>query len=85
MNRELTYTTKAVKGLKKMPKKQAVKMREALKNIAADDLGSLDIKKLKGMDGFRLRIGQYRAVYTIDMVVMHVENIGPRGGIYERK
>ena len=68
-----------------MPKKQAIKMTTSLKEIAADNTTGLDIKKLQGMDGFRLRVGQFRAVYTIDMVVMTVENIGPRGAIYERK
>ena len=82
MNRELTYTTKALKAIKKMPKKQALKMKDALENIAQDNAENLDIKKLQGIEGFRLRIGQYRAVYTIDMVIMNVENIGSRGNIY---
>jgi mRNA-degrading endonuclease RelE of RelBE toxin-antitoxin system len=34
------------------------------------------------MDGYRLRIGQYRAIYSLDMVVMTVENVAPRGAIY---
>jgi len=85
MGKELIYTNKALKGLKIMPKKQAVKMTVSLKEIAADNTAGLDIRKLHGMDGFRLRIGQFRAVYTNDMVVMTVENIGPRGSIYKRK
>lgn len=57
----------------------------SLEHIAADEVQGLDIKKLKNMDGFRIRIGDYRAVYTIDMVIMNVENVGPRGGIYKGK
>jgi mRNA interferase RelE/StbE len=82
MSRELTYTTKAVKGLKKMPKPQALKMINALKTIADDKGYRLDIKKLQGMAGYRVRIGQYRAIYSLDMVVMTVENVAPRGSIY---
>ncbi len=82
MSRTLTYTTKALKGLKKMPPKQAVKMTDALKAIAQDQDKALDIKKLQGIEGYRLRIGQYRAIYSLDMVVMTVENVAPRGAIY---
>ena len=65
-----------------MPPKQAIKMTDALKAIAQDHDMGLDIKKLQGMDGYRLRIGQYRAIYSLDMVVMTVENVAPRGAIY---
>ncbi len=82
MKRRLTYTTKAAKNLKKMPQKQALKITDALEKIAQDNAIGLDIKKLQGMEGFRLRVGQYRAVYTINMVIMNVENIGSRGNIY---
>lgn len=68
-----------------MPKKQALKMTDALKAIAHEHITGLDIKKLQGMDGYRLRIGQYRAIYSLDMVVMTVENVAPRGDIYWRK
>ena len=80
--KELTYTNKALKALKKMPKKQAIKMTLALKAIAQGNTEGFDIKKLQGIEGFRLRIGQYRAVYTIEPVAMTVQNAGPRGRIY---
>lgn len=57
-------------------------MVDALKAIADDKGQGLDIKKLQGMTGYRVRIGQYRAIYSLDMVVMTVENIAPRGSIY---
>ena len=82
--RQLTYTNKALKGLKKMPKNQAIRMTDALKAIAAEHSEGLNIKKLQGMEGYRLRIGQYRAIYTLEMVVMTVENIAPRGDIYQK-
>ena len=82
MKREIAYSNQAIKGLNKMPEKQATRMRKSLNMIAADETTGLDIKRLKGVKGFRLRVGDYRAVYTIDMVIMNVEKIGPRGGIY---
>ncbi len=47
MKRELTYSNRAIKGLNKVPKKQATKMRESLNMIAADEVAGLDIKKEK--------------------------------------
>ena len=44
---------------------------------------SFDIKKLKDIEGYRLRIGQYRAIYTLEMVVMTVENIAQQARIQD--
>ena len=45
----------------------------------------LDIKKLEGREGFRLRIGSYRAIYhkINDIMVIDVINVGIRGDIYK--
>lgn len=42
-------------------------------------------KKLKGRDGYRIRIGTYRVIYDIfdNTLVVDVVNIGSRGDIYE--
>ena len=42
--------------------------------------------KLSGVDAYRIRIGDYRVVYTIDdaVRVVSVTNIGNRGSIYRR-
>ena len=46
-----------------------------------------DIKRLKGYDGlFRLRVGDYRILYTVDhgKLVVCVVDAGNRGEIYKR-
>lgn len=45
----------------------------------------LDVKKLSGREGRRLRIGGYRAIYTIDgeQLIILILDAGPRGGIYK--
>jgi len=50
------------------------------------DSPSLDIDALKGREGFRLRVGQYRAIYTRqdDQLIIEVVKIRPRGDIYKR-
>jgi len=43
------------------------------------------VKKLKGRDGYRLRVGDWRVVYDIEAgkLVLIVIEIGPRGDIYD--
>jgi mRNA-degrading endonuclease RelE of RelBE toxin-antitoxin system len=44
-----------------------------------------NVKKLKGRDGYRLRVGDWRVVYDIEAgkLVLIVIEIGPRGDIYD--
>lgn len=46
-----------------------------------------DIKKLKGHDDLlRLRVGEYRIIYTVDhgQLIVYVIDAGNRGQIYKR-
>lgn len=73
----------AIKALKKMPVATAKRFFSAFDKIEADQVEGLDIKPLSGRDGFlRLRIGQYRAIYTVEMELI-VITVGPRGGVYK--
>jgi len=46
----------------------------------------LDIKKLKGLkQDFRLRIGQYRMLYTTVNDIVYVYRIDTRGDVYKGK
>ncbi|MEA3428468.1 MAG: type II toxin-antitoxin system RelE/ParE family toxin [Thermodesulfobacteriota bacterium] len=58
-----------------------------LHQLAANpDNASLNIDVLKGRKGFRLRVGQYRVIYTRqdDRLIIEVIKIRPRGDIYKR-
>ena len=76
----------ARKGLLKLPGKVADSFRLAFKALAIDtESSNYDVKKLSGRDGFRLRIGRYRAIYSIDdgLLVIMVINVGSPGDIYK--
>ena len=47
---------------------------------------TLDVDKLKGGSGYRLRVGQYRIIYTRheEQLIIEVVTIRPRGDIYRR-
>lgn len=80
----ITYTAQARKALKKIPHPTAKRILTALEKLADDPArDDLNVKKLKGRDGYRLRIGDWRILYTADGIVLSVERIGPRGDIYK--
>jgi len=43
------------------------------------------VKRLSGMEGYRLRVGDWRVVYTLEeaRLIIAVVDIGSRGGIYK--
>lgn len=81
----ITYRKLAAKSFLKLPAAYQVRFRTAFNQLAAGDSIGLDVKKLEGREGFRLRIGDYRAIYRIIDAVMVIEvvKIGSRGDIYK--
>ena len=43
----------------------------------------VDVTKLQGRDGCRLRVGDWRVIFDMDGHVLAVEYIGPRGDAYK--
>ena len=68
-----------------MPRKIAEKFTSSFALLSGNKEDGLDIKKLEGREGFRLRIGGYRAIYRKlnDVMVIDVINVGIRGDIYK--
>jgi mRNA interferase RelE/StbE len=74
---------KALKSLRKMPADTAQRFINGFQAIDKGKTEGLDIKELSGRENYsRLRIGSYRAIYTLDMEVI-VIRVGPRGDIYK--
>lgn len=82
---KVIYKKKALKALEKMPKKIAVQFFNAFDKLAENNEEGLDVKKLSGREGCRLRIGGYRAIYAQDgeQLIILVLDAGPRGGVYK--
>jgi mRNA interferase RelE/StbE len=83
---QIKYSKSAAKSLRKLPNDIGAKFRAAFEQIAKSDDGSLDIKKLAGRPGFRVRIGTYRGIYEIanDELLLLVLKIGSRGEVYKK-
>lgn len=81
----IRYTAAALKALRRMPRNVAELIRQKVQDVAADPTTARNVKKLKGRDGYRLRVGDWRVVYDIEdgVLVLIVIDVGPRGGIYD--
>jgi len=83
----LKYRQQARNYLARLPLKIKSVIINILHQLAANpDSPSLDIEVLKGREGFRLRVGHYRIIYTRqdDRLIIEVVKIRPRGDIYKR-
>jgi len=84
---KLKYRRRARNYLARLPLKTKTAIVKKLHELCLDpDSPSLDIDTLKGGEGFRLRLGQYRVIYTRDddYLIIEVVNIRARGDIYKR-
>lgn len=71
----------------RLPLKTKTVIVNKLNEIAIDpEDPSHDIDVLKGREGFRLRVGQYRILYIRqdDQLVIEVVKVRSRGDIYKR-
>ncbi|MBN9565202.1 MAG: type II toxin-antitoxin system RelE/ParE family toxin [Alphaproteobacteria bacterium] len=83
---KVVYSIQSTKALAKVPRNLAELIVKEIRALASDPLGkNPQVKKLSGADGYRLRVGDWRVVYTIKhrQLVIHVIKIAPRGGVYK--
>lgn len=76
----MKITRRAQKQLLRMDRRYAERIVKAL--MAYEKEGTGDVKPLKGRPGYRLRVGDYRAIFEMDAGEILVLDAGPRGGIY---
>jgi mRNA interferase RelE/StbE len=81
--KRITFTRDASKALERMPAATARTILSKIRQLAADP-GSLanNVKRLQGMPGFRLRVGDWRVIFTDDGSILAILYVGPRGDAY---
>lgn len=80
---QIIIKKKAKKFIDKLPKNEKHRIVTAIEQLPNGE----DIKKLKGhSDLLRLRVGEYRIIYTVDNgeLVVIVIDAGNRGEIYNK-
>lgn len=76
---QIIYSKKAKKFLEKQDKTTQMRLISAIGKLPLEG----DIKKLKGIDGYRLRVGDFRVLFDINGVIIDIIDIGNRGQIYK--
>lgn len=84
---QLSFTDKALKSLRKIPKSDNERIISALEELALDPDAKANVKRLNNHPDaiFRLRVGNYRVLYDKhDAVrIIAVIDVGHRKDIYE--
>lgn len=74
----------AIKDMRRLSKDIQDRITKGMAKFALDaSVG--DVKRLKGFDPpeFRLRIGDWRIIFTLEDGEIRVLQVGPRGGVYK--
>ncbi|TQE99570.1 MAG: type II toxin-antitoxin system RelE/ParE family toxin [Spiribacter salinus] len=82
--KQISYTKAAIKVLRRTPLNTAALIRSKIETYARDPSSQANnVKTLKGREGVRLRVGDWRVIMDDQGNVLAVLDIGPRGGIYD--
>lgn len=77
--KEITFSRMADRALQKMQEKRRFAILGKLKAYARGE--TVDIRKMKGVELWRIRVGNDRVIIDDQGMVVHVVAVGPRGGI----
>ncbi len=80
---QIIVKKKAKKFIDKLPLQERKRIAYAIQMLPNGE----DIKKLKGHDDLlRLRVGEYRIIYSLDngKLIVYIIDAGNRGDIYKR-
>ena len=80
---EILWEERAIGELKKLETSISKRIIKKV-NELAENPHIKDIKKLKGMEGFRLRVGDYRVIFMLESDKISVIKVGHRKHIYDR-
>jgi len=85
MNYNLEILRRAQKELADLPKETYPKICDAVQGLEKDPRPSCCLK-LKGREGWRIRVGNYRVLYTIDdqQQIITIFHIGHRRDVYDK-
>ena len=81
MSYKIKLSKKAQKFILKLEQKEQQRILKAIYKLPFDG----DIKQLKGLSQYRLRVSDYRIIYEMynDVLLIRVINIGNRGDVYK--
>ena len=79
----IKYSDQALKFLTKLRRQDAKRIVSKMEQYAEDPMALQNqVKKLTNSIYFRLRVGNYRVIFSETGEVMKIEKIGNRGDVY---
>ena len=83
MTYNVSLTKKAVKAIQNLNEPYYSNIKKAIYNLA-DNPRPAGYQKLKGRDGYRIRVADYRIIYDVfdDVLIVNVIDLGHRKDIY---
>jgi mRNA interferase RelE/StbE len=83
--KQIAYSRDALKTLTRMPANTAKIIRAKIEQYAVEPASlANNVKTLQGMEGHRrLRVGDWRVIFSETGEVIAIIKIAPRGGAYE--
>jgi len=84
MSYEVVLSRNALKFLKKLPPTDRERIKEALLKLSQNPWFT-QYKKLRGYPFYRIRVGNYRIIYSVeeDSKTVYVVRIGRRENVYD--
>lgn len=82
---KITFSKDADKALRRMSRNVAQNIANKIKELAGNPYEMRNVRKLSDHPGYRLRVGDWRVVYTINdnELLVHVINVKTRGEVYK--
>ena len=82
---KIVFSKSADKALRRMPRNIALNLAKKIKQLANNPHKMPNVKKLTKHPGYRLRVGDWRIIYTIreNELLIHVINIKTHGEVYK--
>lgn len=79
----ISFTEAAEKRLHKLPKRDQLRIAGAIEMLANNPFPPASLK-LKGREGWRLRVGDYRVIYKVENseLLIEVIKVGHRRDVY---
>jgi len=84
MTYEVSWTETSLRQLDKLEKSAAKRIIDKVEKIKADPF--LFVEKLKGIDFYKLRVGDYRVIMSIEKgrMIIFVLEVGHRSVVYRK-
>jgi len=79
---KIQFSRTAARALLRSDKRHLI--RQKIEQLASDPLSlSANVKRLQGREAYRLRVQDWRVIFRIDDDTLWIDDIAPRGAIYE--